>query len=489
MSTDILMEKWAPVLDHNDLDSIQSREKKAVVAQVLENTEKALHEEAVISEASLSGAGFGGAFSGAGDNATINATGRAGYDPIIISLVRRAMPQMMAFDLCGVQPMSAPTGLIFALRARYGDNNENPSTAEAFYNEVFPNFSGTAFNTGAPATHADGANGPAATNPFAVGHASNLGETVSTESDGLGNTNAAFVNDPFSDTAGSAADAAGYNPAMAEGTTPYGMTTREGEGDNFREMSFTIERTAVEAKTRALKSEYTMELVQDLKAVHGLDAEAELANILSTEILAEINREVVRTMISQAKLGGAGLTTTGIFDLIADGQGRWSVERQKGLMLHLEKEANQIAFETRRGKGNFILCSANVASALTMAGLLDYSSGLQDNLNVDVTSGVFAGTLNGRTKVYVDPYATAGDYVVVGYKGSNNMDAGMFYCPYVPLQMVRAVAQETFQPKIGFKTRYGMVSNPFANPAAIQSQGLAAPGTNVYYRKMKIENL
>ena len=483
------MEKWAPVLDHNDLDSIQSREKKAVVAQVLENTEKALHEEAVISEASLSGAGFGGAFSGAGDNATINATGRAGYDPIIISLVRRAMPQMMAFDLCGVQPMSAPTGLIFALRARYGDNNENPSTAEAFYNEVFPNFSGTAFNTGAPATHADGANGPAATNPFAVGHASNLGETVSTESDGLGNTNAAFVNDPFSDTAGSAADAAGYNPAMAEGTTPYGMTTREGEGDNFREMSFTIERTAVEAKTRALKSEYTMELVQDLKAVHGLDAEAELANILSTEILAEINREVVRTMISQAKLGGAGLTTTGIFDLIADGQGRWSVERQKGLMLHLEKEANQIAFETRRGKGNFILCSANVASALTMAGLLDYSSGLQDNLNVDVTSGVFAGTLNGRTKVYVDPYATAGDYVVVGYKGSNNMDAGMFYCPYVPLQMVRAVAQETFQPKIGFKTRYGMVSNPFANPAAIQSQGLAAPGTNVYYRKMKIENL
>jgi len=401
MSTDILTEKWAPVINHDDLDPITDREKKAVIAQVLENTETAIREEAMLSEASISGAQFGGAFSGSGDNATINGTGRAGYDPIIISLVRRAMPQMMAFDLCGVQPMSAPTGLIFALRARYGDNN----------------------------------------------------------------------------------------PTMAEGTTPYGMTTRQGEGDNFREMSFTIERTAVEAKTRALKSEYTMELVQDLKAVHGLDAEAELANILSTEILAEINREVVRTMISQAKLGGQGLTTTGIFDLIADGQGRWSVERQKGLMLHIEKEANQIAFETRRGKGNFILCSANVASALTMAGLLDYSSGLQDNLNVDTTSGVFAGTLNGRTKVYIDPYATAGDYVVVGYKGSNNMDAGMFYCPYVPLQMVRAVAQETFQPKIGFKTRYGMVSNPFANPGGIQTQGLTAPNTNVYYRKMKIENL
>ena len=492
MGTDILTEKWAPVIEHNDLPSVTDREKKAVLAQVLENTEHALREEAMLSEASLSGAQFGGAFSGAGDNATINATGRAGYDPIIISLVRRSMPQMMAFDLCGVQPMSAPTGLIFALRARYGEtndlNNSKPG-AEAFYNEVYPNFSGTAFNAGNPGTHAAGANTGAATNPFAVGRASNLGESADGGSDGLGNSGTNFVNDPFSDTAGSAAAATNYNPSMAQGTTPYGMTTREGEGDNFREMSFTIERTAVEAKTRALKSEYTMELVQDLKAVHGLDAEAELANILSTEILAEINREVVRTMISQAKLGGQGLTTTGIFDLIADGQGRWSVERQKGLMLHLEKEANQIAFETRRGKGNFILCSANVASALTMAGLLDYSSGLQDNLNVDTTSGTFAGTLNGRTKVYVDPYATAGDYVVVGYKGANNMDAGMFYCPYVPLQMVRAVSQETFQPKIGFKTRYGMVSNPFANPNAIQTQGLAAPNTNVYYRKLKIENL
>ena len=490
MTTQTLMEKWSPVINHQDLGAVESREKKAVLAQVLENTESAIREEAVLSEASLSGAGFGGAFSGAGDNATINATGRAGYDPIIISLVRRAMPQMMAFDLCGVQPMSAPTGLIFALRARYGDTNTNPDTAEAFYNEVFPNFSGTAFNTGAPATHAAGGNDASNTNPFAVKRASNLGESATTDSDGNGNAATTNVNNPFDQTAGSAADATGYNPSMAEGTTPYGMTTREGEGDNFREMSFTIERTAVEAKTRALKSEYTMELVQDLKAVHGLDAEAELSNILSTEILAEINREVVRTMISQAKLGGQGLTTTGIFDLIADGQGRWSVERQKGLMLQIEKEANQIAFETRRGKGNFILCSANVASALTMAGLLDYSSGLQDNLNVDTTSGVFAGTLNGRTKVYVDPYATAGDYVVVGYKGSNNMDAGMFYCPYVPLQMVRAVAQETFQPKIGFKTRYGMVSNPFANgAAAVQSQGLAAANTNVYYRKLKIQNL
>ena len=495
MSTDVLMEKWSPVINHDDLAPIAERDKKAVVAQVLENTEKALHEEASIMEASISGAAFGGGFSGAGDNATINATGRAGFDPIIISLVRRAMPQMMAFDLCGVQPMSAPTGLIFALRARYGGSNDGGMPgAEAFYEEAFPNFSGTAFNTtdAQANTHSGNTNDASATNPFAIGRSSNTGSTGRDPgSDGLGNEANNFVNDPFSDTAGSAAAATGYNPTMAEGTTPYGMTTRQGEGDNFREMSFTIERTAVEAKTRALKSEYTMELVQDLKAVHGLDAEAELSNILSTEILAEINREVVRTMISQAKLGGQGLTTTGIFDLIADGQGRWSVERQKGLMLQIEKEANQIAFETRRGKGNFILCSANVASALTMAGLLDYSSGLQDNLNVDTTSGVFAGTLNGRTKVYVDPYATAGDYVVVGYKGSNNMDAGMFYCPYVPLQMVKAVAQETFQPKIGFKTRYGMVSNPFSNGAAtsVQSQGLAAPDTNVYYRKLKIENL
>ena len=490
MSTDILMEKWAPVINHEDLPSIQERDKKAVVAQVLENTERALREEAMMTESSFSGAAFGGSMSGSGSNATINATGKAGFDPIIISLVRRAMPQMMAFDLCGVQPMNAPTGLIFALRARYGDSMD-PTAAEAFYNEAFPNYSGTAFNGTAtsgtaadPATHTTGARTGDTSDPFDPFAADNTGSATLP-----GGTTS--VNGPFSTTAGSTAAATGYNPTFAAGQSPYGMTTRQGEGDNFREMSFTIERTAVEAKTRALKSEYTMELVQDLKAVHGLDAEAELANILSTEILAEINREVVRTMISQAKLGGTGLTTAGIFDLIADGQGRWSVERQKGLMLQIEKEANQIAFETRRGKGNFILCSANVASALTMAGLLDYSSGLQDNLTVDTTSGVFAGTLNGRTKVYVDPYATAGDYIVVGYKGSNNMDAGMFYCPYVPLQMVRAVAQETFQPKIGFKTRYGMVSNPFAAGGASVNNagGLVAPSTNVYYRKIKIENL
>lgn len=491
MSTDILMEKWAPVLNHEDLDPIGERDKKAVVAQVLENTEKALREEAgMIDESSLSGAGFGGAFSGSNTNATLNATGRAGYDPIIMSLVRRAMPQMMAFDLCGVQPMSAPTGLIFALRARYQDSNTNDDGREAFYNEVFPNFSGTAFN-GDSATHAAGSGSAADSNPFKPNRASNTAASGSDTGADDNQDGVVFVNDPFTDTIGS--DPAlneNYDLNSSAGTSSYGMTTREGEGDNFREMSFTIERTAVEAKTRALKSEYTMELVQDLKAVHGLDAEAELSNILSTEILAEINREVVRTMIGQAKYGCDGLTNDGVFDLIADGQGRWSVERQKGLMLQLEKEANKVAFETRRGKGNFILCSANVASSLTMAGLLDYSSGLQDNLNVDVTSGVFAGTLNGRMKVYVDPYATGGDYAVVGYKGANNMDAGMFYCPYVPLQMVRAVAQETFQPKIGFKTRYGMVSNPFAAGAgAIQSQGLAAAGSNVYYRKFRIDNV
>ena len=494
MSTDLLTEKWAPVINHEDLPEIGDRDRRAVVAQVLENTESALREEAGLQEASLSGAGFGGAFSGSGDNATINATGRAGYDPIIISLVRRAMPQMMAFDLCGVQPMSAPTGLIFALRARYNHTNTEYDGIEAFYNEAFPNFSGDAFNTGDPATHSAGGTNDTAGNPFQPSRASNLGDTTA-ESDAVTGSSVTPVNDPFVDTVTNNPNlnteyANPNGSALAEGTTGFGMTTREGEGDNFREMSFTIERTAVEAKTRALKSEYTMELVQDLKAVHGLDAEAELSNILSTEILAEINREVVRTMISQARYGAQGLTNNGIFDLIADGQGRWSVERQKGLMLQIEKEANQIAFETRRGKGNFILCSANVASALTMAGLLDYSSGLSDNLNVDVTSGVYAGVLNGRTKVYVDPYATNGDYIVVGYKGTNNMDAGMFYCPYVPLQMVRAVAQETFQPKIGFKTRYGMVSNPFAGgPNAIQSQGLVAPNTNVYYRKFRIDNI
>ena len=508
MSTDILQEKWAPVLDHESLSPIEERDRKAVVAQVLENTEKALREEAMLSEASISGAQFGGAFSGSANNADVNATGRAGYDPIIISLIRRAMPQMMAFDLCGVQPMSAPTGLIFALRARYGDSNEEAgvNSPEAFYNEVFPNYSGTAFNNGtdsAHATHGPNANQGTAddaetSNPFNVGRSNSLGTAGDVEDiNGVDAHDTTWTNNPFSDAAGpNPALNLGYNPndgtdsLMAEGTSPYGMTTREGEGDNFREMSFTIERTAVEAKTRALKSEYTMELVQDLKAVHGLDAEAELSNILSTEILAEINREVVRTMLSQAVYGCQDTSSAGVFDLIADGQGRWSVERQKGLMLQLEKEANKIAFETRRGKGNFILCSANVASALTMAGLLDYASGLQDNLNVDVNSGTFAGTLNGRTKVYVDPYATSGDYCVIGYKGTNNMDAGMFYCPYVPLQMVRAVAQETFQPKIGFKTRYGMVSNPFATgQSQTQSIGLVAPNTNVYYRKFSIDNL
>jgi hypothetical protein len=493
MSYDVLTEKWAPVINHEDLPTVKDREKKAVLAQVLENTEKALQEEAsMLDESSVSGAAFGGGFSGAGSNATLNATGRAGYDPILISLVRRSVPQMMAFDLCGVQPMNGPTGLIFALRSRYANTNDPAGTdglgIEAMYDEPFANFSGTAFNTGEPGTHAAGGNADTSGNPFAVSRARNDGAST-TDSDPITDTTVTPVNDPFVDTVTANPGLnSGYDANSAAGTSGYGMTTREGEGDNFREMSFTIERTAVEAKTRALKSEYTMELVQDLKAVHGLDAEAELANILSTEILAEINREVVHTIVNQAKYGAAGLTNNGIFDLIADGQGRWSVERTKGLMLQIEKEANGIAFETRRGKGNFVLCSANVASSLTMAGLLDYSSGLEDNLDVDVTSGTFAGTLNGRTKVYVDPYATNGDYAVVGYKGDNNMDSGLFYCPYVPLQMVRAVAQETFQPKIGFKTRYGMVSNPFANRTA-NGQGLVAPASNIYYRKFRIDNV
>ena len=483
-----LSEKWAPVLSHEDMPSIKDTHKKSVIAQVLENTETAIAEETHLTEASNSGFGTTGQTS----YSTAGVPGRAGYDPILISLVRRAMPQMMAFDVTGVQPMSAPTGLIFAMKAVY-DNTQNAATGanEALYNEAGTRFSGAAGKDVYTVTAADAtANTILTEGDLLVGVADSSAAqalTATTLADARVQTG---NQDPFATD--SASLAAGYDvTGGAAGTTASGKTTADGEGDSFREMSFSIEKTAVVAKTRALKSEYTMELVQDLKAVHGLDAEAELANILSTEILAEINREVVHTINSQAVLGckSGSTTTTGIFDLVADGQGRWSVERQKGLMLQLEKEANEIAFSTRRGKGNFIMCSANVASALTMAGLLDYSSALEDNLNIDVTSGTFAGVLNGRTKVYIDPYAVTGDYITVGYKGANAMDAGLFYCPYVPLQMVRAVNQDNFQPKIGFKTRYGMVSNPFANPAAVQANGLVASRTNVYYRIFKVLNV
>lgn len=476
----VLVEKWASILEHDGLPSIKDHSRAIVTAQVLENTERAVREEySLINESSVSASGPTYAASTGFGNTAANSTGRAGYDPVLISMVRRAIPQMMAFDICGVQAMNAPTGLIFALKARYGNQaNSNP---EALFNEADYFYSGTDAYTGAnPPTHAVNPNVAAASagaagisDPFGVGTDPSI-------------AGSATAYDAATDILASPYE---VGPGASAGQTNVGMATRQAEGDNFREMSFSIEKTAVVAKTRALKAEYTLELVQDLRAVHGLDAEAELSNILSTEILAEINREVVHTVNTQAKYGCLDTTKRGIFDAIADGQGRWSVERIKGLMMQVEREANQIAFETRRGKGNFIICSANVASAFTMAGLLDYSSALKDNLNVDVTQGTFAGILNGRFKVYVDPFAVTTDYITVGYKGTNEMDAGLFYCPYVPVQTLRAQQPDTFQPKIGMKTRYGMVSNPFANGSTVQTEGLVANHTNVYYRIMKVENI
>lgn len=474
----ILLEKWAPVLEHDGLPSISNRSRAVVTAQVLENTEDAVAEERQqLHESSVSSSGGTYAANAGFGNNTANSTGRAGYDPVLISMVRRSVPMMMAFDICGVQAMNAPTGLIFALKSRY-TSQAPTATNEALFNEANYNFGGSAFNDPAAdeaPTHSAGTNAP---DSPAAPEADPFAAPVEGATPGFGND------------AGDAVDPAyAVGPGTAgPGQTSTGMTTREGEGDNFREMSFSIEKTAVVARTRALKAEYTMELVQDLRAVHGLDAEAELSNILSTEILAEINREVVHTVNTQAKFGAQNTTVPGVFDAIADGQGRWSVERIKGLMLQIEREANQISFETRRGKGNIVICSANVASALTMAGLLDYSSAIQDNLSVDVTQSTYAGILNGRFKVYVDPFAVSTDYVTVGYKGSNEMDAGVFYCPYVPVQTLRATAQETFQPKIGMKTRYGMVSNPFAN-GTVQTEGLVADHTNTYYRIMRVDNI
>jgi len=432
--TDHLQEKWQPVLQHPDLDEIKDSYKRAVTTVILENQEKALREDrAFLSEA-----------------APTNSTGASvdNWDPILISLVRRSMPNLIAYDICGVQPMTGPTGLIFAMRSRFSSQ----TGAEALADEAFPDISNQ-----------------------------NAASTIGGTDIGSTETNPAVLND---------------SPSAGTYTSATGMTTAQGEalGDNsstnvFAEMAFSIEKHTVTAVTRALKAEYSMELAQDLKAIHGLDAETELANILSAEILAEINREVVRNIYVTSVAGAqVNTTTSGIFDLDTDSNGRWSVEKFKGLLFAIERDANAIGQQTRRGKGNLIICSADVASALQMAGVLDYTPALSSNLNVDDTTTTFAGVLNGRYRVYVDPYATNGDYVVVGYKGTNNMDAGMFYCPYVPLQMVRAVSQETFQPKIGFKTRYGMVSNPFA-ARTIQSQGLHAPGSNMYYRKFRVDNV
>jgi hypothetical protein len=440
VSYDQLMEKWAPVLNEESAGAITDNHRKAVTAAILENQEIALREEGLLQET---------------NNTTSVTSGVTNnWNPVLIALVRRAMPNLMAYDICGVQPMSGPTGLIFAMKSTFQKTKSGTSSgAEALFNEANINFSG---DSGTTAMTAD---------PSGMGSALD-GDGDSTIADSLG--------DPL-------ANLDLYSTAEAEAL---GVTG----GEQFAEMGFTIEKATVTAKSRALKAEYTLELAQDLKAIHGLDAETELANILSTEIMAEINREVVRTINSQAKLGAATNNTAinGIFNVQTDADGRWSVEKFKGLIMQIERESNTIAQETRRGKGNFIICSSDVASSLAASGMLDYSPAMSTNLNVDDTGNTFAGVLNGRTRVYIDPYATT-DYVNVGYKGTNPYDAGLFYCPYVPLTMVRAVGENTFQPKIGFKTRYGMVSNPFVGGSP--SNGLATAKTNQYYRIMRIDDI
>jgi hypothetical protein len=448
--------KWQPVLEHPDLPKISDSYRRAVTATILENQERAQKEDAAFMT----------------EAAPTNATGSSisNWDPILISLVRRAMPNLIAYDIAGVQPMTGPTGLIFAMRSRFTSQTGN----EALFDEADTDFS--ARNAAGDSTTGQEAG---ATGNEAGGHSG---------------SNPALLND---------------SPAGAfQKGTAMTTATAEALGDDssnnvFAEMAFSIEKSTVTAKSRALKAEYTMELAQDLKAIHGLDAETELANILSAEILAEINREVVRTIYINAEKGASAntgtvnTTTEGIFDLDTDSNGRWSVERFKGLMFQVEREANVIAQRTRRGKGNMIICSSDVASALQMAGVLDYAPALNNNLNVDDTGNTFAGVLNGRFKVYIDPYSannTAKQYFVVGYKGTSPYDAGLFYCPYVPLQMVRAVGQDTFQPKIGFKTRYGLIANPFAETGAQSGAATAvnddgSANSNRYYRRVQVTNL
>ena len=459
-----LQNKWAPVLDHNDLGAITDPYKRAVTAVVLENQERALREESGILSETAPGMSVGAYGSNPGYGGQATAGGPvAGFDPILISLVRRSLPNLMAYDICGVQPMTGPTGLIFAMRSIYANATSTKfatATPEALYNEANTAFTGigahTAFGTG---------NNPDASINPATGNTS----VFSTANTGLGMSTAT-------------GEDLGNSPA-------------------FGTMGFSIEKVTVTANTRALAASYTLELAQDLKAIHGLDAETELANILSTEILAEINREVVRTIYATSAVGAQSAGTPGVYNLggdtsgynfgNADSTGRWQVEKYKGLIYQIEREANKIAKDTRRGKGNIIVVSTDVASALAMSGLLDYQSALTNNTNltVDDTGNTFAGVLFGRVKVYVDPYSVSGaDYVVVGYKGSVAYDAGLFYCPYVPLQMVRAIDPNTFQPKIGFKTRYGLVANPFAE---LNNQGLGRiqANSNIYYRKFIVQNL
>jgi hypothetical protein len=441
--TEHLQEKWQPVLEHPDLPKIEDSYKRAVTTLILENQEKAMKEDRGFLSETAPTNNMGG-----GQMDT--------WDPILISLVRRAMPNLIAYDVCGVQPMTGPTGLIFAMRSTLASQDG----AEALVDESFPDTS----------------------NQNALGTIGG-GDIATTE------TNPSVLND---------------SPATAY-TSATGMTRSQAEalGDSgtnaFAEMAFSIEKSTVTAVSRALKAEYTMELAQDLKAIHGLDAETELANILSTEILAEINREVIRSLYVTA-VAGAQVNTTnaGIFDLDTDSNGRWSVEKFKGLMFQIERDANAIGQQTRRGKGNMLIVSADVASALQMAGVLDYTPALNNNLAVDDTSSTFAGTMNGRFKVYVDPYAAnvaASQYYVAGYKGTSPYDAGFFYCPYVPLQMVRAVGENSFQPKIGFKTRYGLAANPFAGAGAVaagdtvNTDASLDANTNAWYRRVKVSNL
>ena len=460
VSYDKLIDKWAPVLNEEAAGKIDKKKKKAVTAAVLENQEIALREEGLLMETPAN-----------------NTTSVANWNPVLIALVRRAMPNLMAYDVCGVQPMSGPTGLIFAMKSRYGGGSTG--NREALFNEADTAFSGTDANSDTTLTR-----------PF------------SDINVGLGTVTQAGTNPAALNPVGTA------STSEAAYTVGQGMATGDAESldgtgnDAFNQMAFSIEKVTVTAKSRALKAEYSLELAQDLKAIHGLNAEAELANILSTEILAEINREVIRTIYMTAEQGAVSNTATaGNFDLDIDSNGRWSVEKFKGLLFQIERDANAIAQRTRRGKGNMILCSAHVASALTMAGILDYTPALNTNLNVDDTGNTFAGTINGKFRVYIDPYSAnltaanaqgsgnAGEqYYVVGYKGTSPYDAGLFYCPYVPLQMVRAVGPDSFQPKIGFKTRYGIVSNPFAE-GTTQGLGRLRINSNRYYRRVAVKNL
>ena len=473
-----LVEKWKPLLEHEGLDKIEDAHKRSVTAVLLENQEKFLRESASFQESGSLLAEAGPTMSSGsnppGFSGTATATGNvAGFDPVLISLIRRSMPNLVAYDLAGVQPMSGPTGLIFAMRSQYVGTGNDTGRTEAFYNEADSAFSGmgASFN-----------------------NTSGFGNT----SVGFGTTNQIGTNPSV------------LNPTSSATSTDYnvgqGMETDAAEKlggtdeQQFNQMAFSIEKVTVTARSRALKAEYSLELAQDLKAIHGLNAEAELANILSTEILAEINREVIRTIYKSAEQGAVSNTATaGVFDLDIDSNGSWSVEKFKGLLFQIERDANAIAQRTRRGKGNIILCSADVASALTMAGVLDYTPALNANLNVDDTGNTFAGVLQGKYRVYIDPYSanlnasnaatnSGNQYYVVGYKGTSPYDAGLFYCPYVPLQMVRAVGENSFQPKIGFKTRYGMVANPFSQ-GLTQGSGVLTENANRYYRRVAVKNL